>query len=259
MHFTKPAQEHNVIVHAPPPLAAPVIEAWDGNASSGESEEEKETKDNEKEMPELQNKVTTRSGRQVTAPPRLMQEIAESGASQARQAQQFKIGLTAAEENHHSVMSEQWCGEVAAVGMGTGGGFDNTSELRAMKFKEVMQGQDEQEWEAPAVEEEHDRMVHMLVGKPILLRDLPNHTKVHASTWAMKKKANGAHRPRMNACGHEQVDGEHCDSHSISSPVTNEMTIRGVLALMIMAGWVGKLLDVKGAFLHGLRKARKHI
>jgi hypothetical protein len=76
-------------------------------------------------------------------------------------------------------MSKQWHGEVDAVGMGTGGGFENTNELRVMKFKEAMQGQDKKAWEA-AVEEEHDRMVHVAVWKPILLRDLPNHAKVLA-------------------------------------------------------------------------------
>jgi hypothetical protein len=249
MHFTSPALEHDIIVHAPPPPSAPIVEAGESNASSGESEEGKETEDDDKEMPES-HKVTTRSGKQVTAPPRLIQEIAEIGVSQASQAQQFEIGLTTAEENY-SFMSEQWCGEVAAVGMGTGSRFDDAmSELQAMKFKEAMQGQDKKEWEA-AVEEEHDRMVHMLVWKPILLRDLPNHAKALTSTWAMKKKANGACCARMNAHGYEQGDGEHHDSHSISSPVTNEMTIRIVLTLMTMAGWVGKLLDVKGAFFHG--------
>ena len=71
------------------------------------------------------------------------------------------------------------------------------------------------------------------------------------STWAMKKKANGTYRARLNAQGFEQVDGVHYDSHSISAPVTNDATIRIVLVMMIMAKWCGELLDIKGAFLHG--------
>jgi hypothetical protein len=67
----------------------------------------------------------------------------------------------------------------------------------------------------------------------------------------MKKKSNGTYRARLNARGYEQVDGEHYQSHSISSPVSNEVTIRIVFTLMLMAGWVGELLDLKGAFLHG--------
>ena len=31
----------------------------------------------------------------------------------------------------------------------------------------------------------------------------------------------------------------------------NDITIRIVLVLMLMAGWVGQILDVKDAFLHG--------
>ena len=67
----------------------------------------------------------------------------------------------------------------------------------------------------------------------------------------MKKKASGAYRARMNMRGFEQKDGEHFDSSSISSPVTNDVSIRVALVLMLMANWVAQVVDVKGAFLHG--------
>ena len=67
----------------------------------------------------------------------------------------------------------------------------------------------------------------------------------------MKKKANGTFRARLNARGFMQVDGVHYDSANISAPVTNDVTIRIVLVIMLMASWVGELLDIKGAFLHG--------
>ncbi len=35
------------------------------------------------------------------------------------------------------------------------------------------------------------------------------------------------------------------------APVMNATTIRIVLTLMFMAGWVATVVDVKGAFLHG--------
>ena len=41
------------------------------------------------------------------------------------------------------------------------------------------------------------------------------------------------------------------DSSSISSPVTSDVTIRIVLALMLMANWQAWVVDVEGAFLHG--------
>ena len=67
----------------------------------------------------------------------------------------------------------------------------------------------------------------------------------------MKKKANGTFRARVNARGFMQVPGEHYYGDSISSPVTNEATIRVILVLSIVFGWANELIDVKGAFLCG--------
>ena len=94
-------------------------------------------------------------------------------------------------------------------------------------------------------------MVKHEVWKKVLKTDLPAWAKVLTSTWAMKKKSNGTFRARINARGYKQVDGQHYEEHDISAPVTNEITIRIVLTLMIMASWHGTLLDVIGAFLNG--------
>ena len=102
-----------------------------------------------------------------------------------------------------------------------------------------------------AAEEEHDKMVKSKFWKAILRKDIPAAAKILTSTWAMKKKANGQFRARIVARGHEQIDGQHCNSHDNASPVTNGMTTRITMILMIMAGWCGEILDVKGAFLHG--------
>ena len=67
----------------------------------------------------------------------------------------------------------------------------------------------------------------------------------------MKKKASGRYRARLNARGFEQQEGVHYDPEQISSPVTNDATIRIVLVLMIMADWVSYLCDAHGAFLIG--------
>ena len=80
---------------------------------------------------------------------------------------------------------------------------------------------------------------------------MPENARIIDSTWAMKKKANGTYRARLNARGFQQVEGEHYNGSSISAPVVSDITIRVVLVLMIMAGWVGEVLDMKGAFLHG--------
>ena len=52
--------------------------------------------------------------------------------------------------------------------------------------------------------------------------------------------------------GYEQVEGHHFDGSSILSPVMNDIMIRIVFVLMIMASLFGYLSDVKGAFLQVL-------
>eukprot|EP00980_Cylindrotheca_fusiformis_P016350 scaffold4869_cov71-Cylindrotheca_fusiformis.AAC.1 len=141
-------------------------------------------------------------------------------------------------------------GEVIAVGAGIGGGIENTAELRVMKFEEAMAGDDKENWQK-AVDEEHDRMVKRKVWKAVLKKDVPAAAKILTSTWAMKKKANGTYRARLNARGFEQQDGQHFDKYDIAAPVTSDITIRVVLVIMIIAGWTGELLDIRGAFLHG--------
>ena len=48
--------------------------------------------------------------------------------------------------------------EIADVGAGFGGGFDHTSKLKVMKFKEAMNGQDSNKWKED-IENRHTRMV----------------------------------------------------------------------------------------------------
>jgi hypothetical protein len=70
-----------------------------------------------------------------------------------------------AERHYYDVMaileSEQYgcnlqdANEVAAVGAGIGGGFENTAELRPMKYSEAMNGPDKAKWQI-AVDEEHE-------------------------------------------------------------------------------------------------------
>ena len=52
--------------------------------------------------------------------------------------------------------------ELACVGAGLGGRFENTNELHAMNYKAAMKTPDKKKWEK-AVEEERDRMVKMNV------------------------------------------------------------------------------------------------
>ncbi len=85
----------------------------------------------------------------------------------------------------------------------------------------------------------------------MLKKDLPPETKIIDSVWAMKKKSNGTLCGRLNARGFKQIEGQHYNGMTISSPVTNSATIRIVLVLMVMASMIAHIVDVKGAFLHG--------
>ena len=50
----------------------------------------------------------------------------------------------------------------------------------------------------------------------------------------MGKKSNGEFRARLNMRGYEQEDGDHYNSASISSPVTNNVSVRVLLTLMLV-------------------------
>jgi hypothetical protein len=89
-------------------------------------------------------------------------------------------------------------------------------------------------------------MVNNQVWIAVLKKDFPKNSKVMSSTWIMKNKSNGTYRARLNARGYEQVDGIHYDSSNISSPVTNDDTIRIIMVLMIIFKWSAQLVDVKG-------------
>ncbi len=89
------------------------------------------------------------------------------------------------------------------------------------------------------------------VFEVVLQKDLPPGTKLIDSVWAIKKKSNGTLCGHMNAKGFKQVEGQHYDGTTISSPVTNSATSRIVLTLMIMADMLAHVVDDKGAFLHG--------
>ena len=86
---------------------------------------------------------------------------------------------------------------------------------------------------------------------PIRLKCVPAGARVITSTWATKKKENGTYRDRLNTRVFQQVEGVHYDTEEIVSPVTNDMSIRIVMALTLMAEFIAKVVDVKGEFLHG--------
>ena len=140
--------------------------------------------------------------------------------------------------------------EIGAVGASLGGGFENTAELKPMKYDQAMAGPDKHHWEKAVVEEFERFQKHQAV-EAVPRGKVPMNTRIMDSTWACKKKSNGTFRARLNLRGFKQVDGEHFDSHNVSSPVANIITIHIVLALITIIGWFAVLVDVRGAFLLG--------
>jgi len=204
-------------------------------------------------------KTHTRSGKQVRTPKRLI------ASNEWVQTAINYMSLSSAEQNYYTALmtpsSDEYMpyevvniglniNELAAVGAGIGGGFSNTSELRVLKYKEAINGPDREYW-LKAIGEEHERMVKNNVFKTVKRKDVPKGSKIITFTWACKKKANGTYRARLNERGYEQVDGEHYDSSDIAAPVTNEMTVRSMLTIALLAGWIMHVIDVKGAFLLG--------
>jgi Reverse transcriptase (RNA-dependent DNA polymerase) len=51
--------------------------------------------------------------------------------------------------------------------------------------------------------------------------------------------------------GYEQVSGVHYGEDSKASPVANGAMILITFVLMLLAGWVGYIVDINAAFLHG--------
>ena len=126
-----------------------------------------------------------------------------------------------------------------------------------MKYDEAMATEDKPAWEKE-VSKENDRMNEHDVFDVTPREDVPEGAKILTSTWAMKKKANGTLRGRVNARGYEQVDGEHYDESAKAAPVVQKVTICIVMVLVLMAQWATRIVDVRGAFLHGtFEKGRK--
>ena len=140
--------------------------------------------------------------------------------------------------------------EVANVGAGAGGGFTNAQELQVMTYNKAINGPDSEQWKVE-FDSEYRQMLNNKVFKTVRIDDLPPGMKVIDSVWAMKKKSTGVLCGRINARGFKQVEGQHYDGTTISSPVMNAATIRIVLVLMVMANMIAHIVDVKGAFLHG--------
>ena len=199
--------------------------------------------------------TTTRSGRVVKPVVRLepnMDPGVQTYTSKPADGSEVR-DLTNAEMAYYAAvgaMETRKNFEISCVGLGRIDGFEDTSELHVMKFDQAMATEEADQWQ-DAVDDEHQRMVKNKVFEARPKSEVPEGSKILSSTWSMKKKPNGDHRARLVARGFEQVEGDHYKADELAAPVVNDMTIRIVLILMVMARYCGELMDVRGAFLLG--------
>ena len=215
-----------------------IVNLEEGDNNATDSEEDIDTNDELEDNENLVNddeskvskkgsidEITTRSGRKINKPFRYQDK---SGG----------IGL------------DNWK-EHALVGAGLlSDEGSTTSDLQSMKDDQAMKTLKKDQW-LNAVEEECQRMIKNKVWELISKFKLQKNAKILTSTWAMKRKASGKFRSRINARGYEQIDGIHYSSDNTALPVTNDTTIKVVLVLVAIAGWMMHLVDVQGAFLIG--------
>ena len=138
----------------------------------------------------------------------------------------------------------------------TGHNYGNTAELSVMNYKQAMETINKEEW-LKAIKIEHAKMQKYNVFEVVHPKDVPKGTKLMNFTWAMKKNASGVYRARLAARGFQQKVNSQYREDDKSSPVINDVSIKIVLTLIVLAGWSTRITDVEGAFLNGSFE-RKH-
>ena len=83
--------------------------------------------------------------------------------------------------------------ELSQVRAGLGGGFENTSELKVMNYKEAMRSPDKEHW-IEEVGNEKLQFDKFKAVTPVSRSQVPAGSKITTTTWAMKKKTNGKFR-----------------------------------------------------------------
>ena len=102
-----------------------------------------------------------------------------------------------------------------------------------------------------AVDREHNKFLKYRSVMEVSRDEIPADAKIMDMTWAMKRKSNGTFGARCNVRGFKQIDGEHYLEDDKAAPIVNDVTIRTILTLMLMASYDAWVIDVNGAFLNG--------
>ncbi|KAG7336872.1 reverse transcriptase RNA-dependent DNA polymerase, partial [Nitzschia inconspicua] len=118
-------------------------------------------------------------------------------------------------------------------------------------FQEAWNHPDPEErkkWREAIRKEFHDMIVRK-VWRKTNKSSIPSHRRLIGCKWIFKKKKDGRYRARLCALGYSQIPGE--DFMDTSSPVVDDVTVRIVIACMMINGWENEVVDITTAFLHG--------
>ena len=139
IYYGKPKDREEVVVylHIALPFEPEDAEAREG-VTLNSSEPKVICKVDEKEL----STVHTRLGRVVKPLVLYMKEYSTDGVEVALSTMHQNYYIQLCKLNYKEMKNI----EISAVGAGLGGGFDHTSELKVMKFKEVMNGPESKKW-----------------------------------------------------------------------------------------------------------------
>ena len=128
--------------------------------------------------------------------------------------------------------------ERCLVGAGIVGGFQHTSKLKLMKYKEEMASLDKHKFVQWDDVVEHEKFVLYDVWDAVDIEEVPEEATILLSTWVMKMKADGTCRSRLTKQAFEEVDSLDYHSTDTSAPVVNDNSATNILALTIKGGWI---------------------
>ena len=117
-------------------------------------------------------------------------------------------------------------------------------------FTEAWNHPEEKEREAwrTAIKKEFTDMIKRGVWNLVNKNSIPTERSLIGNKWVFKQKKNGVHRAKLVALGYSQVPGVNFSENY--APVVNDITMRLMMVLMTMNGWIGEIIDIETAFLY---------
>ena len=138
------------------------VESKDSDDESVASKESDDASESGKKVTWVVDNLTTRSGSVIQQAPDLIRAMETGMTNTMVSAAASNYFASLAETEEDKVLGFAMVGneyvEYANVGAGVGGGFENTAELKLMKYEQAINGPEAEAWKAE-IENEHDRMV----------------------------------------------------------------------------------------------------